>query len=93
MTTKINNLNNPKYQLNAPVSVIISYDDGLYYAEAVDFNVYSEGNDGKEALDNIKTAIISYYESLMKHEKRLSKKMDNDFKILSKLIIHERRKK
>jgi len=84
------NLESHKYSLKNPISIITTYENGLYYAETVDFNIYSEGQDIKEAVNNLKTAIISYYESLRKHKRKLSKKMRDEFTLLSKLIKNEK---
>lgn len=89
LSTSINDLNNPKFKLKIPISILISQENGIFYAEPVDFEIYGEGETEKDAIHNLKEVIIVYFENLKQSKDKLSPKLRAKLKLLGRLISYE----
>ena len=83
---QIMDLNNDKYFLNCPISVIVYFENSQFYAELIDFDIFGEGLTEKDAIDNLKEVFIVYFESLINKKGKLSKKLALKAKLIKSLI-------
>jgi len=88
LSVSISDLDASKYFLVKPINIILNKESDRWYAEPVDYDIFSEGNDEKDALNNLKKIIIEYYK-MLSSEKELSIKL-KDKLILLKTFLHER---
>lgn len=67
----IDSLNSDRYFLIKPISVTIEHCDNVYVATNYDLDIYGYGDSEVEALDELKSLIVEFYEDL-KEEKDLA---------------------
>ena len=67
----IDSLNSDRYLLKKRISVTIEYFENTYIATNYDLDIYGYGDSEIEALDELKTLIVEYFEDL-KDEKDLA---------------------
>lgn len=91
LTINVRDLNSKRYKLKAPLGVLVNKDQDCYVAETVDFNIFGVGEDAKDAIDNLKEVLISYYENLKSSKKKLSKNLYSKWRLLNSLISYERK--
>lgn len=82
----ISDLGSSKYLLKQPLSLIITKEEGFYYAELVDAEIYGEGRSEKDAVQNLKENFIIFYEGLKSPRKKLSSLMQAKLNWLNKII-------
>lgn len=86
ISAQLFDLNGSTYKLKHPISAIITKENDIYFAESIDFDVYGEGIDEKEAINDLKRALIIFYESLNKRGKKLSVQMKAKRNVLNNII-------
>lgn len=86
ISVQLIDLNDSAYKLKHPISAIITKENDIYFAESVDFDVYGEGVDEKEAINDLKRALIVFYGSLHKTGKKLSVQMKAKRNVLKNII-------
>ncbi|MBU3979090.1 hypothetical protein KKE68_05320, partial [Patescibacteria group bacterium] len=82
LSIQIYDLDSSKFSLKCPMSVLITRENGIYYTQSVDLNLYGEGENEIEAIQDLKKAIIISYQSLSESEKKLSPLMKSKLKFL-----------
>jgi len=85
-SVQIYDLEDLKYGLNFPISLILTKEDDMFYAEAVDFNLFGIGGDEKFAIRDLKEVLVIYYEGLTSSEKKLNKKLRKKLRLLRQII-------
>lgn len=86
ISAQIFDLNDPAYKLKHSISAIITKENDIYFAESVDFDVYGEGVDEKEAINDLKRALLVFHTSLYRPGKKLSSQMKAKHALLKKII-------
>ena len=89
LSCEIHDLNDIKYSLKHPLPLIVTKADDKFYAEFIDFDIYGVGDDEKEAINVLKSALIVYYESLSGEKKKLSSHQLRKYKLLKSAIVDE----
>ncbi|MFH1610558.1 MAG: hypothetical protein ABIA91_01585 [Patescibacteria group bacterium] len=89
LSISIYDLNNSKFQLKVPMSVLVYQEDGIFYTEPADFEIFGEGETEKDAINNFKEVIVVYFENLRNSKEKLSKKLSAKLKLLEKMISCE----
>lgn len=86
--TYLNSLNSDKYSLRYPISVALSYEDNFYTAELYELQLYGNGTEKLEALDDLKANLTELYEELVDmDESKLGAPMVNYKKYLIDIIL------
>ncbi len=89
MSVQICDLNNPKYILKKPISLLVFTENGEYYASLVDFDVFGVGENEISAIDDLKGVIVVYFDSLKVSRSKLSDKLKAKFNLLQSFISNE----
>jgi len=85
-SVQIYDLENPKYSLNMPISLILTKEGSMFYAEAVDFDLFGVGDDEKSAIKDLKDVLVVYHEGLTFSKKDLGKRLQAKLRLLLKVI-------
>lgn len=92
ISININDLNSSTYSLKKPISLIINKENSYFISEVADFDIHGIGETEKESIDSFKSALISYFESLIDPKSKLSNALKSKLKLLKKFIHNENKK-
>lgn len=84
----INFFETQKLKLKKSFNVVLEYypEDNLYIVDSPELNIYGEGQDRTEALNDFSSAIEETYLSLKEDRDRLGPQPEREWKILKELI-------
>ena len=85
-TRWIQNLRHPAYQLRQPIPIVIERDGDVVIAAYDDIDLYGTGADVQEAISDLCSAIVEYYEGLKEHADHLGDIPTQEFVFLKQVI-------
>ena len=83
----IQNLQHPAYQLSRPIPIMIENDINVVIATYDDIDLYGTGDDVQEAISDLCSAIVEYYEGLKENENRLGDIPTQEYAFLKQIIV------
>lgn len=89
ISVQICDLDNPRYSLKRPISLLVFVENGAYFAAPIDLEIFGEGIDEISAIYDLKESIVCYFEELKNSSSKLSVRLKSKLKFLNTLIKDE----